>query len=70
MAESYLVGAPASTTDTPESQESLVRRVCIPVDIMREIDAADLHGIVKDLVYWIVYRCLTTRAKCCAIHKG
>jgi hypothetical protein len=37
---------------------------------MAEIEAADLHGIVKDLVFWIVYRCLTTRAKCCAIHQG
>lgn len=70
MAEEYRRGARASTTDTPESQESLVRRVCIPVSIMREIDAADLHGIVKDLILWIVYRCLTTRARCCAIHQG
>jgi hypothetical protein len=56
--------------DLPAESGSMVRRACIPVEIMQEIDAANLHGIVKDLVFWIVYRCLTTRSKCCAIHQG
>jgi hypothetical protein len=52
------------------SNRKMVRRVCIPAELMLEIEAANLHGIVKDLVYWITYRCLTTRAQCCAIHQG
>jgi hypothetical protein len=62
-----------SDCDSAESIQSapkLVRRVAIPEPLFAEIEAADLHGIVKDLLYWIVYRCLTTRAKCCAIHQG
>ncbi len=61
-----------SQNDLPGSQAgySMVRRVCIPGELMQEIDAADLHGIVKVIVYWIIYRCLTTRAKCQAINQA
>lgn len=53
-----------------QTSPKLVRRVAIPEPLYAEIEAADLHGIVKDLIFWIVYRCLTTRAKCCAVNQG
>lgn len=62
-----------SNCDSAESIQyasKFVRRVVIPEPLYAEIEAANLHGIVKDLVYWIIYRCLTTRAQCCAIHQG
>ena len=62
-----------SNSDSAESIQSttkLVRRVAIPEPLFAEIEAADLHGILKDLVYWVIYRCLTTRAKSCAVHQG
>lgn len=50
-------------------KSNLVKRVCIPAEIMNEITAADLRGLRKDLIYWVIYRCLTTKARCCAIDQ-
>lgn len=50
--------------------EKYVRKFAIPKEVMEEIEASDLAGYAKLLVYWIIYRSLTTRARSCAIHQG
>lgn len=55
---------------TNANARKFVRRVCIPEELMNEITASGLRGLRKDLIYWIIYRCLTTKAGCCAIDQG
>lgn len=53
-----------------ESGSTLLRKVPIAAELWQEIEAAELHPVVKTLVYWIIYRCLTTRAARCVIHQS
>jgi hypothetical protein len=59
-----------SAEATSQIDSGCVRRVCVPRVLRDELEAAGLRGLAKYVVYWIIYRSLTTKARSCAIHQG
>ena len=46
-----------------------VTRVRIQKILMDKIDATDLSGLSKDIVFWIIYQCQTRKDFCCPINQ-
>ena len=59
----------SSDVASPESETNLVSLVAIPVEIMTEIDAYGLHGLAKDVVYWVIHRHMTI-GRSTGLHQG